>query len=343
VLESPDHDALHVVVAYLGFLHDRLVTRTPDITAVSLRRSGPEGKSSTVLTTSRSHLDNGWHELRASVEPERVAPEGYRELVFDFLHRGVVEGAVVLEAPADLVLGPDIERRLRLYALVAVSGIRYDLGDSWLDSLRADLPVSRHRRDTRGSSHLERVAGYAHVIVRTLTDPLRLTPEFADAVFRYAPLHDVGQIVLRESILYKPGRLDADEWRVMKTHTSRGLAIIDDLIAEAGTDDWPRIDVLRHIVELHHEALDGSGYPRGIAGDEVPLEARVVTVADVFDALTSRRPYKPDWSVDEALSEMDRMVLSGKIDGRCLTALVTQPEVRESVAISGAEPPEDPR
>ena len=100
---------------------------------------------------------------------------------------------------------------------------------------------------------------------------------------------------------------------------------------------WVRPDALRSIVELHQEALDGHGYPHGLRGDDVPLEARVVTIADVFDALTNSRPYKPGWPVAQALEEMDRMVAAGTIDGWCLTALATQLDALEQVVAQGHE------
>ena len=90
-------------------------------------------------------------------------------------------------------------------------------------------------------------------------------------------------------------------------------------------------DVMRNIVELHHEALDGSGYPHGLEGDDVPLEARIVSVADIFDALTSVRPYKQGWSTDQAVEELDRLVTAGKLDGRVVMSLVSQPDEIESV------------
>jgi HD-GYP domain-containing protein (c-di-GMP phosphodiesterase class II) len=341
VVEPRVEGARGVASAYLGFLHDRLISRAPGITVVSICRAIAPGEFASVLTTSRTDVGNGVCELRFGIDPGLQAPAG-RDLAFEFTRREVVEGAVVFQLPADLVITAETESRLRMFALVAASGLRLDLGPAWLDALES-WPTATDNRDTRAGAHLERVAGYAHVIVRALAEPLGLSSDFGEAVFRYAPLHDIGQLVLAERILRKPGRLDADEWRTMQTHTTRGLEIIDDFLAESGADAWPRVDVLRAIVGSHHEALDGTGYPAGLSGDAVPLEARVMTVADVFDALTSIRPYKPGWSADEALGEMDRMVLAGKLDGLCLTALVTQPEVLESVAASGSEPPEDRR
>jgi HD-GYP domain-containing protein (c-di-GMP phosphodiesterase class II) len=94
---------------------------------------------------------------------------------------------------------------------------------------------------------------------------------------------------------------------------------------------------MRNIVELHHETLDGRGYPYGLGGDDIPLEARIVSVADIFDALTSIRPYKERWPVDRAFEELDRLVDAGKIDGRCLTALAIEAAQIEEVLERHAE------
>ena len=107
----------------------------------------------------------------------------------------------------------------------------------------------------------------------------------------------------------------------MKTHSSKGREIIDIMLQNFGLDALQHIEILRNITEYHHESMDGSGYPNGLKKDEIPLEARIVAVADVFDALTSRRSYKDAWSIDEAFALLIKM--SGtKLDRECVDALV---------------------
>ena len=98
----------------------------------------------------------------------------------------------------------------------------------------------------------------------------------------------------------KPGKLDAEEFAVMKQHAEKGREIIDTMLAEFGLDSLDQVDVLRNIATHHHESLNGSGYPEGLSDGNIPLEARIVAVADVFDALTSRRPYKEAWDNQRA-------------------------------------------
>ena len=119
-----------------------------------------------------------------------------------------------------------------------------------------------------------------------------------------ALLHDMGKIGIPDSILLKPGRLDEAEFAVMKTHVTKGVALIDKIAQSFGVGRPQHIDVLRNIVHFHHEACDGSGYAEGLKGDAIPLEARVVAVADVFDALTMKRPYKEPWSVEDTIAEI---------------------------------------
>jgi putative two-component system response regulator len=114
---------------------------------------------------------------------------------------------------------------------------------------------------------------------------------------RAAPLHDVGKIAIPDAILLKPGRLTPEEFEQMKVHTTIGAAML------AGPG-FALLEMAEQIALTHHERWDGSGYPCGLTGSEIPLAGRIVAIADVFDALTHSRPYKPAWSVDDAVTEI---------------------------------------
>lgn len=176
-------------------------------------------------------------------------------------------------------------------------------------------------RDPETGAHLHRMSRYARTIARSLTRESDRDDQFSEYLYLFAPLHDIGKITIPDNILLKPGKLTADEFEVMKTHSRNGGELAKRLVRNFKLDKLKYLDVLLNIIVHHHEAWNGDGYPDGLAGDDIPLEARIVAVADVYDALTSKRPYKEAWSQEEALSEMRRM--SGeKLDPSCVQALI---------------------
>jgi len=155
-------------------------------------------------------------------------------------------------------------------------------------------------------------------------------------VFLFSPLHDIGKIAISDTILHKPGNLDEQERATMQTHARKGREIIDNMLRDHGLDSFESIDILRNIAEFHHEAPDGSGYPAGLHDNEIPLEARITAVADVFDALTSQRPYKPAWSNDEAFAMLRRLA-GEKLDRDCVQALIDNRKAVEEIQREFAE------
>ncbi len=119
-------------------------------------------------------------------------------------------------------------------------------------------------------------------------------------VVRSAPLHDVGKINISDKILNKPGKLEDDEYEIMKTHTTHGKKIMEDAISTVAGENY--LKEARNMAAYHHERWDGKGYPEGLHGEVIPLSARIMAVADVFDALASPRVYKPAFPVEKALS-----------------------------------------
>lgn len=150
-------------------------------------------------------------------------------------------------------------------------------------------------RDNETGLHVIRMSHYSRI--------LALAAGFgtarADELFNAAPMHDIGKIGTPDAVLLKPGALDANEWSIMQRHVLMGAEIL-------GEHDSQLLQMARRIALCHHEKYDGSGYPYRIAGDSIPIEARIVAIADVFDALTSVRPYKKAWPVDEAVALLQR-------------------------------------
>jgi HD-GYP domain-containing protein (c-di-GMP phosphodiesterase class II) len=178
-----------------------------------------------------------------------------------------------------------------------------------------------HHRDPETATHIDRMSRYARLIARELAGEYGFDDQFVEHVFLFSPLHDLGKIGIPDKILLKPGKLSEAEFGVMKTHAVKGREMIDALLKNYGLDGVAYINMLRNIAEHHHEAYDGSGYPAGLKAEAIPIEARIVTVADVFDALTSRRSYKEAWDNDAAFNALRNMA-GRTLDVRCVDVLL---------------------
>ncbi|MCQ2539332.1 MAG: HD domain-containing protein [Acetatifactor sp.] len=159
-------------------------------------------------------------------------------------------------------------------------------------------------RDENTGGHIHRTSKYVEIIARKLQAekkyPEILTESYIENMIIAAPLHDVGKIHIPDAILNKAGKLDAEEFEVMKTHTLKGREIIDKVEGNTGNMDY--LNIARDMAEYHHERMDGKGYPHGIKGDEIPLCAKIMAVADVFDALSSKRCYKDAMPLEKAFA-----------------------------------------
>jgi len=165
-------------------------------------------------------------------------------------------------------------------------------------------------RDSDTGDHLERMAEYSRILASELrTHPVfggYVNAEYTWDIWRSAPLHDIGKVGVPDSILLKPGKLDDEEWKVMRTHSVVGGDTLREIESRLHYRSF--LQMGRDIAYCHHEKWNGEGYPFGLVGEEIPLSARIVALADVYDALTSKRPYKEPFSHEKATS----IVLEGR-------------------------------
>ena len=184
-------------------------------------------------------------------------------------------------------------------------------------------------RDPETGAHILRMAHYSELIARRLGwDDSR-----AEMMLQAAPMHDVGKLGTPDYILLKPGKLSHEEFEVMKRHAIIGWEILRDSAS-------PVLQLAAEIALNHHEKFDGSGYPHGLAGDAIPQSGRIVAVADVFDALTSARPYKAAWPVERALNLL-RDSRGSHFDPDCVDAFLAELEAVQAVRSQYQDPQED--
>ena len=188
-----------------------------------------------------------------------------------------------------------------------------DLGkrssDDLVHSYRAlmfSLAGLAETRDPDTGAHLERTRNYCALLADLLKEHDQygetITPAFIDCIYYVSPLHDIGKVAIPDAILLKPGRLTPEEFETMKSHTTFGAKALRDVLVESEQEIF---HMGHRICLYHHEKWDGTGYPSGLAGTDIPVEARLMIFADIFDALLSRRVYKPALPIEEVWEEIE--------------------------------------
>ena len=272
---------------------------------------------------------------------EWLRSEGFRSsYTLPIYSQNELAGFLFVDSRAPGVFVPEVTRILDVFGeltaqlyLVKLAAARSLIGAVRIVCRMASI------RDTETGMHLERMAKYARLIARQVErDGEPLSDEFVEYVHLFAPLHDIGKVGVPDAILLKPGRLDGDGWTRMQGHVELGVQMVDEITADLGmlTDDAAAI--MRNIVGGHHERGDGSGYPLGLAREGIPIEARIVAVADAYDALTSKRVYKEAWSHGRAVEQLHHEAARGKLDPDCVRALLHDPQALVEIRSRFSDP-----
>lgn len=258
---------------------------------------------------------------RKQVPMLMVTANSDRQILYRALEAGATD---FLTTPLDTV---ELRARIRNMLEIRQSHLamrdRAEFLDAEVKKSTADI-IARERetitrlaraaeyRDPETGAHILRMAHISGIVAGQLTGDAG----FAQRIFEAAPMHDIGKLGTPDHILLKPGRLEPQEFEIMKRHAEIGWSILKDSAS-------PILQFAAEIARSHHEKFDGAGYPGRLAGDAIPLSGRIVAVADVFDALTSARPYKPAWEKQRAIAFMQEG--SGRhFDPACIAAFMAR-------------------
>jgi putative two-component system response regulator len=268
--------------AVMAQLHQQAVTR--DIPVIFLTAlAAPEDEERGLLLGASDYISKP---IKPAVVMARVRTQLQAKLARDWLHN---QNATLEAEVARRMTENDLTQRVSIRALAHLAEIR----------------------DPETGNHILRTQGYVQQLALALRQHPRfadtLTPRYIDTLSRSAPLHDIGKVGIPDHILLKPGALTPPEWEIMKTHARLGSEAIDRAEQDISTP-LEFLSVAKEIAHWHHEKWDGSGYPDGLAGDAIPISARLMAVADVFDALISVRVYK----VAKTYAQASEIIANGR-------------------------------
>ena len=269
----------------------------------------------------------------SSFHARSLVEKGFRSsLTRPFYSESRLAGFLFFDAAEPAYFTDDVVLRLGVYsdhlALLVLHSLElFHVLDA---ALQTGSLLTRFR-DYETASHVQRVALYARRIAYALAPAWGLSDEWVEYLARFTVAHDIGKLAVPERILFKAGALSVAETEIMKSHSLVGTAIVDGLVGGLGLERHAHISLLRNIVRHHHEHYDGTGYPDGLEGAAIPMEARIVTVADVYDALRTERTYKTAWGSEDVLAYV-KVARGSILDPECVDAFLDQAGDLEEIA-----------
>ncbi len=261
-----------------------------------------------------------------------IKAAGYRSsLTFPVYHKNSLIGIMFMNAKEIAYFTEATVDQLKIFIqLISTLLIAETMPLKTLKGAVATAREFSRIKDEETGAHLSRMSHYACVIALDVGEKHDLNDEMIEYIFQFTPLHDVGKVGVPDNIILKKGKLTNDERAVVQTHVHIGKGIIDTMVEKFDLDGLDNVQMLKNIVLHHHECVDGSGYPDGLKGEAIPIEARITSTADVFDALTSKRPYKDAWSNRKALAFMEQH--KGKMfDSDCVDALISNKQIVKGI------------
>ncbi|GAK83807.1 two-component response regulator [Vibrio ponticus] len=261
-----------------------------------------------IISQSQYRIIDNLNKLPETRHIQMLKESGYlSSLAYPVVHRDKVIGIVFFNSKTPNLFQSEQVKKDFFYVahIIATLKIMVFERQSHFNKLLTIALKIGHERDPETAQHLVRIGRYSEALARLLTRyKPEITTQFIHRIKCYAPFHDIGKYRIPDEILFSTNTFTPQERAVMNQHTIYGEEIITNVVSMADLTNIPSEEVtfLKNIIRHHHEAFDGTGHPDGLAHAHIPLEARIVTLADVFDALLTKRPYKEPWSVEEVVS-----------------------------------------